>query len=218
VKRLSIPIHRGFHGSQGQLLFSPVPRTGSAALRLVLPVLILLALLLPAGGARPALAQSQVLNDLVLNNQAGTVTVRFGLELDNIEPLRRALKDGGVLGLRCRARLSKLRSYLPDSLVAKASILRKLSWDGLTREYVMTQPGQVEPLRSGNLGSLVETGWREIAIDLGAWSLLDRGASYRLDLTVDLDRLDVPLWLRRALFFWSWDVVPEAQYQLEFTY
>jgi hypothetical protein len=215
VKRLHISTRRGSPGYRVQPACAPPP--GRAAL--LAPVLAALALLLALVlAAQAAPAQSLVLDNLVLSNQAGTIAVRFGLEVDNVEPLRRALKDGGVLGLRCRARLSKHQSYLPDSLVAKAGIMRTLSWDGLTREYVIGQPGQVELLRNGNLASLVGAGWREIAMDLGPWSLLERGASYRLDLSVDLDRADVPLWLRRVLFFWSWDVVPEAKYQLEFTY
>jgi hypothetical protein len=55
-------------------------------------------------------------------------------------------------------------------------------------------------------------------LDLGAWKMLDTGADYILELTLQFTRPNVPQWLKTTLFFWSWDVVTSQTFRMHFTY
>lgn len=182
---------------------------------------LLLAVLLALGavllGTARAADQVLDLNNLVLDNQAGQITVRFGVSAPPA-PLREALAEGAGLGLVCTASLERVRGVLPDADVAEGEYISELTRDELAQEYVLRLPGVEKPVRSKDLGALLDKAWGAVTMDLGSWDLLAPGHTYALSLTISLKRRDVPAWLRYSLFFWSWDVLPETNYQLEFSY
>lgn len=167
--------------------------------------------------AAGALAQSLVLNNLVVDNQAGTFTARFGVGVDGVEHVRDALQEGAVLGLNCEAALYQSKSYLPNKLVRDTTWVSVVRYDPLKKEYVLEVPGR-DAARNQRLGQLLAGGWESVNIDLGPWESLERGHQYSLELTISLGRIDTPNWLKRTLFFWSGDVVDPATYQLDFRY
>lgn len=172
-------------------------------------------------GARTAVAQGEGLhlNNLVLDNQAGEVTARFGVDVVGLEKVRQALEeDGSVLGLICTATIERKRTLWMNAELANTEFVSRLSKNALSKEYVLHMPGTPEPLRSKELAPLLEKAWGGIALRLGPWSMLKTGESYVLDLSIELKRSDVPAWLQYTLFFWSWDVFPSAAYQLDFRY
>ncbi len=182
-----------------------------------LPALLLAAVVFlgawPAWGAE----QSLDLDNLVLDNQAGEITVRFGVTAP-LDPLRKALGEGSRLGLVCKASLERVRGVLPDAGVAQGEYVSELTRDELAQEYVLHLPGVEKPVRSKDLRVLLDKAWGAVTMDLGSWDLLTPGHAYALNLTISLKRMDVPAWLRYSLFFWSWDVLPATNYQLEFNY
>ena len=193
-------------------------KTAAAAWPALLPTL-LLALGLALGLAGNARAADQVLdlNNLVLDNQAGQITVRFGVTAPP-GPLREALAEGSTLGLVCTATLERVRGVFFDVDVAEGEYVSELTRDELAQEYVLRLPGVEKPVRSKDLPALLDKAWGSVTMDLGSWGLLMPGQTYTLNLTTSLKRRDVPAWLRYSLFFWSWDVLPETNYQLEFSY
>jgi hypothetical protein len=44
------------------------------------------------------------------------------------------------------------------------------------------------------------------------------GDDYRVTLDVEMVNTDVPEWLSKSFFFWSWDPAPPIQYSTDFTY
>lgn len=187
-------------------------RTRRLALLLCLAALACL----PLVGA--AASQSLVLSKLVLDNQAGSVMARFGVEVRGASEMAVNLKDGVVLGLSCQALLEATRGWLPAKTVAENELTCRLRQDPLSLEYVLTLPGREAPLTDKNLEALLAKGLSEIRIDLGPWSQLERGRNYRLTVTVRLKHLDIPHWFTRTLFFWTWDIVPKTTQKLDFQY
>ncbi len=171
-------------------------------------------LLLPS----PVRAQHIQLSNLILDNEAGAIAVRFSLALEEDEPLAAMLKEGTVVALRCQASLSRKRKYWADEQIAEAELVSRIRNDALTREFVVEMPGKPQPARSVNLPALLGQTWDKIAMDLGPFSSLKRGEEYVLELKVTLAHDDVPAWMRWALFFWSWKVAPTTTYQMEFLY
>jgi len=168
-----------------------------------------------AAGSEPAL----LLANLLMDNKAGEITVRFGVSLeDPTEFVARALKEGTSAVLILRGRTSSAAATSSwDEAVGAAASESLIRYEPLSREYILERGGEDQPLRHKNLAALVERGWRSLALDLGPFNRLTPGESYALELRVRLKRQDVPLWVKNSLFFWSWELVPEVRYRLDFT-
>lgn len=180
-----------------------------------LAVALATALVLCAGAAQ---AQSLVLSNMVVDNQAGTLMARFGVAVDGSASLTDQLQAGATLALTCKARLSKPGGLLGGPRLTETEMVSRVKLDPTTRDYVLTIPGREAPLRGAALDELLRSGWGELALDLGAWRQLEPGKDYTVTLEIKLSQADIPNWLRRTVFFWSWDVIPAATYQLHFRY
>ena len=178
-------------------------------------VALVLGLLLSAG---PARAQGLELVNLALDNRGGNLAVHFGLKAEGLAQVKAALDQGSDLVLRCRADVRRVRTLFFDSRVAGLDFESRLTADGLAQEYGVELPGGGRPLRGKDLGALLDRAWGAVTLDLGPWKALTPGNEYVLRLDVSLKRADVPGWVRVAVFFWSWDVLPAAHYEQEFRF
>ncbi len=168
--------------------------------------------------ASAASAQSLVLSNLVVDNQAGSLMARFGVAVDDVAALTESLHNGATLALTCKARLGKKSGLFASPQVAEAETTSRLKYDALTKEYALNLPGREAPLKNAGLRELLRSGWGELTLDMGSWRRLERGKEYTLTLDIRLYQTDIPNWFKRTLFFWSRDVAPSASYQLDFTY
>jgi len=161
--------------------------------------------------------QNLTLSNFVMDNQQGNVTLRFSLAIDDVESLRALLQDGSLLALKCRAKLARKRGHWLSKTLVDVEARHLLSGNSLTHEFLLEQD-QVKTLRNKSLAALLAEGWNHMEINLGPFSLLERGQSYAVELEVSLLQADVPAWMRWALFFKSWEVAPAAGYRLDFEF
>jgi hypothetical protein len=168
--------------------------------------------------AQAASAQSLVLSNLVVDNQAGSLMARFGVSVDGVAELTESLQSGVTLALTCKAELSKKSGLFGGTPIGKAEMTSRLKYDSLTKEYALLLPGREAPLKNAGLNDLLRAGWGELTLDMGPWHKLERNREYTLALDIRLHQTDIPNWFKRTLFFWAWDVAPSATYQLHFTY
>lgn len=168
--------------------------------------------------ALPARAQNLDLGNLILDNQAGSISVRFGVRVRGIAELEADLASGAVMGLRCEADVYLKKSLWRDTRVAGTVLVSPLRKDVLANDYVIELPGEGRTLRDKDLGALLDKAWGRIALDLGPWQTLLPGRDYHLDMNIAMDRLDVPDWLRYVVFFWSFDVSEPVSYRMDFSY
>jgi hypothetical protein len=166
--------------------------------------------------AATAQGQSLVLSNLVVDNQSGALSARFGVSVDSVAEISDALTNGVTLGLGCKARLTRSGGLLSGPQVAAAEMTSRLKYDSLTKEFVLTLPRRDAPLKNPRLDELLRQGWGDLSLSMGSWSDLARGAEYTLTLDIRLQQVDIPNWFRRTLFFWAWDMAPQASYQLHF--
>lgn len=157
------------------------------------------------------------LSDLVLDNKGGGVSVRFKVDFEPVEEVAAILQDGATLALRCEAQLSRQRGWWLDKSLAEAERRDLLYGNAIAKEFVVEQESRLT-LRERDLKVLLRKAWGNIAMDLGPFSRLERGATYIINLTVSLKQADVPAWMRWTLFFRSWEAVPTAKYQMVFEY
>lgn len=177
-----------------------------------------LALILLLACPGRSLAQELVLVNLVVDNHAGAILVRFGVKVEGTDRVAELLKDGESLGLNCSISLQRSRSLWVDKTAGEAELYLSLRYDPLSKQFVAESPGDEPPMVHPDLTALLDRAWSEISLELGSWKNLVRGKEYNLRLEIRLDREDVPIWLKRSLFFWDWEAAPATHYQLEFTY
>lgn len=163
-------------------------------------------------------AQGLVLANLVVDNQEGAILIRFGVEVEGTSQIAELLRDGESLELHCSATLLRERSLWLDKTVSSTALELSLRHDPLSMLFVAETPGGGPPMTHPDLTALLGKAWAEISLNLGDWKDLSRGREYSLLLEIKLNRLDVPVWLKRSLFFWDWEATPATRYQLDFTY
>ncbi|SMP70894.1 protein of unknown function [Desulfonatronum zhilinae] len=157
------------------------------------------------------------LDNLVVDSQAEKIHLRFGLRLEQPEPVAAVLHEGVDLWLEGTARLISKRLFLPNRILHEQIFEHVLEWNPLTQEYELTLPQKEHLVKAKELKDLITEHWREISLEMGEWSMLVPGQAYHMELEVTLDRRDIPVWMRRVLFFWSWEVMTPIRYELEFS-
>lgn len=186
---------------------------------LVVVFCVVAVFVLSTGGVRHAHAAGGLeLGNLILDNLAGNITVRFGVRVDQLEELEQVLAEGSTVGLVCEGGVSRRKSMWPDKTLAEEEWVSTLRRDVLAQDYVLDLPGAEKALRSKDLAALLKDGWGRLSMVIGPWAALSPGGEYSLDLSITLTRRDVPVWLRYVVFFKSWDVYQPVSYQLDFRY
>jgi hypothetical protein len=187
-----------------------MPRENTALLFLTL------ALLLVFLCVSRAAAQEVILRSLIVNNDEGAVHLRFGLRTRETDKLARYLEQGTRLRLVCTAAMDLERNLWWDMELRRSVKEFYVSYDSLNDEYRLSKGEAEAGERNDHLPSLLSNGWRRIDMYLGPWPDEYKEEDLALHLTVRLVRTDVPVWLKRTLFFWSWDVAPVKNYRIRF--
>lgn len=198
--------------------FSSSGRISPLHVPVVSGLLVMLALLLCWGrptGAAPT--QMLTLRDMAVDTQDEDVVLRFGVDLETAGQVTAMLQDGEILGLRCRATLERRRTLWFNKTLTEVQRVIVFRYDPLNNRYLAEDEKGLLAEHPDVAGLFAQTLGR-IAIDLGPRDALPVDEDYRVDLTVRMDRVNVPAWLKRALFFWDFEVSPETRYQFEFSY
>lgn len=183
---------------------------------LLLLILTLTTLLCPLNSA--AADQQLHLRDFVLDNSEGQIAVRFGIGFSELDPLRLMLKEGSQVTLDCEATLSEPNTLWLASTLTRQQFSSMLTYDVLTREYVIVHENDTTLHKNTSLIKLLESTWEKLTINLGQLTTLERGRDYRVELNIRIKNENVPPWLAKTLFFWSWDIAPSMHYSMNFTF
>ncbi|MFW6323670.1 MAG: DUF4390 domain-containing protein [Desulfovibrionales bacterium] len=163
-------------------------------------------------------AQTLDLTDMVIDNEEGAVRLRFGIEVDDLMPLSVDLEEGWILELTCRAELIGKRTFFWDKSLGEQEFKSRVDANQLTGEFMVRFAESSRNIQGKNLQRVLEKGWEEIDLTLAPWEKLKKGEEYDLLLEIRLERVDVPVWLKRSLFFWSWEAAPTEVFVLNFRY
>lgn len=166
----------------------------------------------------PAAEQQLQLRDFVLDNSEGQIAVRFGIGFTDLDPVRFMLKEGAQITLECEASLSEPGTIWFSDTLTRHRFTSVLTYNVLTREYVVVHGNETAPHKSTSLLKLLEQTWEKLSITLGQLSALERGKDYRVTLDIRAKNDNTPPWLAKTLFFWSWDVAPSMHYTMNFTF
>lgn len=178
------------------------------------PALIILLLPLPLHAEGDAVF---LLNSFSMTMFNGSPRLEAAVAVSDVAPIRANLRDGAALNLSLDVVVELPRLVLPSQTLAECHILYQIRFDPLTREYVLLREA-TPPQRHSSLESLLNDALGDTVIPLIPATPLAPDESYRASLTLTLRHAHVPPWLKRTLFFWSWDVLAPATFTLDFHY
>lgn len=158
-----------------------------------------------------------LLNSLSVATRNGTPCLEAAVTVSDTAPIRANLRDGAALNLSLDVVVELPRLVLPSQTLAECHILCQLRFDPLTREYVLLREA-APALRHNSLEVLLNGVLGDTVIPFVPSTPLTPDDTYRAALTLSLRHAHVPPWLKRALFFWSWDVLAPATFILDFQY
>ena len=182
-------------------------------------VIWLAVLLEPAQPAFPAAPGHFIVQGPSLEMN-GSLAVTLGLEVDNTEILHDMLKNGAAMQLAANVRLERLRPWWTNETLLEKPFVSHLRHNPLTREFLLTMPGEEKPLADRNLERLLAATWHKLTLDIGANGIARHNggtARYRIILDISLRHTEVPPWLAKTLIFRSWDIVEPITLTLPFT-
>ena len=158
-----------------------------------------------------------LLNSLRIIYSEGWSHLEASLSVSDPDQLQASLLDGAALNLEATILLKQPRILLPGRTIHEQHLLFQMRFDPLTREYLLLQHS-APPIRRRSLEHLLEDVLGDASIPLVPMTMLSPGGAYQVNLTLGIRYAEVPPWLEKALFFWSWDIISPATFHLEFIY
>lgn len=150
------------------------------------------------------------------NSTAEELRVQSRIQIDNIAVVRDQLRDGAHMVLKAVVSLHQLRSVLSNKLLGATELELHLRHDPLRRNFIVFHGKNI--FQSRVLADALSTAWDDAILDLVPESPLETGQEYRVTMQLTLQHAEVPPWLEKALFFWSWDVVPPVTVTQDFQF
>lgn len=145
------------------------------------------------------------------------VQVDTGFRIEHSGAVRSQLRDGAVMNLHCVVTLERIRTLLSNIVISETTRTYQLRHDLLTREFMLSCPDK-PLLRQKQLDALMTSAWEHLQFMLPLQEPLISGDTYRVSLKVTLEHAEVPPWLEKALFFWSWEVTPPLSFSQDFVF
>lgn len=143
--------------------------------------------------------------------------IEFSLLPNQPELLEKHLHSGAVLNLNANFLIEEKRALFPNRAVHSSGHIWQFRFDPLAREYIVIQQGSAMT-RQRDFKSLLEQVLGDATFRLPPTTPLRSDASYVLTMSFSLRYAEVPPWLQRTLFFWSWDVGEPLVFSHEFVY
>ncbi len=174
---------------------------------------LFLMLLFPA---READAQRLDLSSFLIDTYGDNLLARFSIEVDDFEKIKAALDNGSKVALICDVSLLLKRILFWDLPIAGRVIEIDLEKDFLSGGYNVIFPEQKRSLSSFEESDFLEI-FGDMNVELLPLDKLEPGQKYAVRIQVKLISRGVPKWIKRTLFFWSWDLAGSIRYEMEFS-
>ncbi|WP_462323602.1 DUF4390 domain-containing protein [Desulfoplanes sp.] len=180
-------------------------------------LLLVVCMFVVLGGAT-GWAQTLVLENMVVDNTNGTMTLHYGVHFRDVQKVRAALDEGLRLRFTSQASLFRKRSLWLDEFLAQSDFSCDLRLDPLTQEGVLRIGEKETRFPVSEFSGILHGELDHLVAPLGPWSAVEKDNDYVIRLQLTLQRVGIPAWIRVPLFFWSWDLVPEKHFEMEFAY
>jgi len=174
-----------------------------------------------AGAINPKLPGEIQLRRIRCTVAARQVTVDYQLGLKGLVPIRDQLRDGAHMAIEGGIRLFQYNLLRPNSELASQPLSWILRHDPLTREFLIVDAGSTgggQSHRSAHLDALLREAWNDLHAALMPETPFEDDETYIIRFDLVLKYAEVPPWLKKTLFFWSWELSPAFSHEHEFTW
>ncbi len=185
--------------------------------KIIFPVCLLLTALLFLLPAREASGQRLDLSSFLIDTYGDTLVARFSITLDNFDKVKSALDNGSKVALLCNVSLLKDRVFFWDQPMVEKDIEIGLEKNLLSGGYVVFLPNQTRNLDVFEKDIFIEL-FGDMNVELLALDKLNPDQKYIVRTQARLISKGVPKWIKRTLFFWSWDLAKSIRYEMRFTF
>lgn len=159
--------------------------------------------------------QSAIQNSLPNSMQGSESRLEASVSVAGLPALQASLREGASFHLDADVQVDLLRSLLPNRAVSTSHDTCLIRFDPLTREYILMRQNAL-PARHKRLDTLFEEALGDSVHTFPLPPDHAHGDQYRASLTLSLRYADVPPWLRKTLFFWSWNIIDPMTFTLDF--
>ncbi|MFP4083710.1 MAG: DUF4390 domain-containing protein [Desulfonatronovibrio sp.] len=181
-----------------------------------MPVLISVMMLLFLAQSKPVFSQSLDLSSFILDTRENNLLARFSIDVDDFETILTALENGAELALVCDVTVLEDRALFWDQAIADKKINIEMEKDLLAGGYIIVFPDQKRVLDSFGKKEFLEL-LADMDAELLALDALQTDKKYIVRIQAKLISRSVPKWIKRTLFFWSWDLARSIRYEMEFS-
>ena len=168
--------------------------------------------------AYSAHAEPIAVTDLGVDNSKGAVSVGFSIVVHDEAPLLEILQDGGDYEVRCTGKLYHRRAGFWDEFLSEASYVCLMTGKPIARECLLQDHRGSHTVDFSTLRKDLNQFWSHLSLPMGSWEQIQRNRAYKVVLSFKITRTNISQWIRKPLFFVSWDFVPEVAYELNFDF
>ncbi|MFP4108387.1 MAG: DUF4390 domain-containing protein [Desulfonatronovibrio sp.] len=181
-----------------------------------MPVLISVMMLLFLAQSKPVFSQSLDLSSFILDTRENNLLARFSIDVDDFDTILTALENGAELALVCDVTVLEDRALFWDQAIADKKINIEMEKDLLAGGYIIVFPDQKRVLDSFGKKEFLEL-LADMDAELLALDALQTDKKDIVRIQAKLISRSVPKWIKRTLFFWSWDLARSIRYEMEFS-
>ncbi|MFW6005433.1 MAG: DUF4390 domain-containing protein [Desulfonatronovibrionaceae bacterium] len=176
-----------------------------------LSLLVVFCALQPAGQQ----AQQLELSSFFLNTRGDRLSAGFSLEMDDFSRVKKSLDEGAKLELIYEVRVIKNVFLFPDFSLASKEVNIGLAKDLISGDYKILFPGRKKVVPEFTRKDFTQL-FSNISVPLISLEQLEDNETYLIRIQARLTTTEVPKWIKKTLFFWSWDLVDSLHYEMDF--
>ena len=150
---------------------------------------------------------------------AQQIMVDYQIGLKGLIQIRDQLRDGAQMTIEGGISLLRRNLLRPNSELAFLPLAWILRHESLTREFLILDASKAEGgafNRSPHLESLLREAWKNLHAVLAPETPFEDDETYIVRFDLVLKYAEVPPWLKKALFFWSWELSPKFSHEHTF--
>ena len=159
-----------------------------------------------------------ILADMGVDNRDGSASIGFNISIEDIAPLLDAMQSGGEFEVTCEAELFRHRPAFWSSFMGKAVYTCQMISNPMARECVVRDQRGTHTFPFNTLRDNLNDFWTGVSLPLVPWEQIERNNLYKVRMTFKILRTNMPQWISKPLFFVTWDLIPETEYELTFEY
>jgi len=153
--------------------------------------------------------------NLSIDNLNNRINLDFQINLNEQDVIKKYVDLGDSIFIDVQIKMVKKNKMFFDSKIGEKIVNIVVKKDMIKNEYVLIKDN-VKTAYS-NFASLLNE-IKVFEVNLGSWSKVDRGFTYKIIVEAEIKARKIPNWLKKILFFWNFNLSGPYYYEMEINY